>query len=93
MPFVIDIGLQKFEKTFPNSSLRPIIETIEDCLPRAKLLWQITPRHTGATPPQYGFKEISIVVARTAGTSSRREKILDFDPHSIGQHHAQCHLR
>ncbi len=64
VPLVVTVPLKRLKQPVPLARLRPTTETVENGLPRPKLLRKITPRHARATPPQHRLDEVAVIHAR-----------------------------
>ena len=59
--FLVDFYLERFEDPRPMTAMRPVGETVENRLPRAKTLRQIAPRNACLGPVQNGVDERPVV--------------------------------
>lgn len=85
VPFVVGTDAYRLEEPLPAPLLRPSIEAIEHCLPRAELSRQVSPGNTRSSPPQDSFDEATIVVTGPTCTSLGRDNGLNLLPLQIGQ--------
>lgn len=78
----LQIGiLQLFKDRLPTTRLGPAIEPLIDAIPVAKASRQITPLSTGASHPQHGIKEESIVFGGASGIPFfARKQVFDLLP-------------
>lgn len=65
----IKFELQLSKDSLPSAGTSPIGESVVDRLPRAKTIWQITPRNAGASAIEDRFDEETIAQQRL-GTRS-----------------------
>ena len=54
-PLQIGVCFQHVEELFPDAFFRPVIERLVDGIPLAKMVWQISPGHTGPHSEQNAF--------------------------------------
>jgi hypothetical protein len=82
-PDRIVIDAQFFENPFPHTALGPIVETIEDALPRPKSLRQIPPRAARLGAIQHRVDEQPVVSDRTR--AQFRKNLPQVLPLLVGQ--------
>jgi hypothetical protein len=88
----VDFQLERFEDRGPVTSPRPVREAVENGLPRAKPLRQVTPGYAGLCAVKHGIDEGS-VVHLGLGSSSFRNDDADHRPLGIGQSMAVRHAQ
>ena len=85
-PFAIDVSAHRLEEPVPLSGLCPSVETVEDALPRPKLVWKISPWYPRPSPPEDRLDEEAVVLRRPSHAIVSREERFDLLPLPVVEH-------
>jgi len=88
----VDFQLKRLENRGPVTSPRPVREAVENGLPRAKPLRQVTPGYAGLCAVKYGVDEGSVVHLGLRPSSLGHDDT-DHRPLGIGQSMAVRHAQ